>query len=259
MLLAVDIGNTNIRFGIFEGNADLMTCSFAIASSPVRTTDEYYFIIKQMLSEFSGIFPDRSVISSVVPSITDRIAAAVSKLCNKEPFMIGSGTRTGFPINIDIQSQLGADIVSNTAYAFELANPPFIIVDLGTATTVTAVDSERRLLGTAIIPGAAVSLNALSSECALLTDVSLKRPKSIIGKNSQDSICCGSFLSHVYAIDGFVREIRNMLCNSSKECVLLGTGGLADVILPSCENRFFIINDMTLRGAAQLFYNNTAR
>jgi len=257
LLLAFDIGNTNIKVGVFNDSCENMICSFAISSATIRTSDEYYLLIKQMLSEYS-VFDklNASVISSVVPSITESISNAVSKICNRRPFIIGSGTRTGFPIRIDVQTQLGADIVSNTAASFLTCKPPFVVVDLGTATTITAVDCNGCLIGASIIPGATVSLNALNSTAALLSDIALKKPVYLIGKNSQDSICSGVYYSNVFAIDGFIDSLAKELCKNGETLDLIGTGGLCDVILPECRNNFRTVNNLTLMGAAHLFYSN---
>ena len=259
MLLAVDIGNSNIKIGVFEKSYKNMVCSFAVSSRFERSSDEFYLIFKQMLTEYS-VFEklDSAVIASVVPSLTDSVSRAVFKICGRNPFIIGSGTRTGFSIKIDVQSQLGADIVSNVAAAFTVCKPPFVVVDLGTATTITAVDSNGCLIGASIIPGAAVALSALNSSAALLSDMSIKTPVSLIGKNSQDSISSGVFYSNVFAIDGFVDSYSKILCNDDEKLGIIGTGGLASVILPACRNKFNIFDSLTLMGAASLFYNNTS-
>jgi len=258
MLLCVDIGNTNINFGIFNGSADELILSFSISAHTRRTADEFSLVIKQMMRESLGdVLPDSFCISSVVPTLTQDVSYACKKICGCEPFVISSGTKTGFPIKIDVQSQLGADIVSNTAAAFRFVEPPFAVIDVGTATTVTAVDSKGQLIGTAIAPGANISFEALRDSCALLTDISFTMPESVIGKNSQDSIRSGIFYGHIYMIDGFIRQIRSELCGDGEKLSLIGTGGLSEKILPYCRNKFEIIPDLTLKGAAALYYHNT--
>lgn len=258
MLLCIDIGNTNISFGVFDGSVENMICRFSVSANTRRTPDEYFLIIKQMLCAYcDSVVPDSFCISSVVPSLTDDISAACKRICNADPFIITTGTRTGFPIKIDAASQLGADIVSNTAAAFNIVESPFAVVDVGTATTVTVVDSDGRLIGTVIAPGISISLDALNSSCALLTDISLSCPDAVIGKNSQDSIKSGVFHGHVYMIDGFIRQIREDMCKNGDKLGLIGTGGAASTVLPHCRNKFRIVQDLTLKGAAALFYHNT--
>ena len=258
MLICVDIGNTNTKFGVFDGSPDALVCSFSISTTNKRTSDEYALLIKQLLLDNSVCaMPDCFCISSVVPSVTSDISAALYKICNNDPFIISTGTRTGYPIRIDVQSQLGADIVSNTAAALNIVKPPFVVVDVGTATTVTAVDSDGALIGTVIAPGASISVDALNNSAALLTEIPFNKPDTVIGKNSQDSIRSGAFYGHVYMIDGFVRQIREEICKNGEKLGLVGTGGLASKLLPSCRNKFIIDPYLTLKGAASLFYLNT--
>ena len=133
MLLVIDIGNTNIKLGVFDSSQSIALFTFAVSSSPRRTPDEYAWLIKSILRDNSLDRIDAVVISSVVPSLCKALSDAAVRICGYEPFIIGSGTHTGFPIKIDIQAQLGADIVSNAAAAFSVCEPPFVIVDVGTA------------------------------------------------------------------------------------------------------------------------------
>lgn len=257
MLLCIDIGNTNIKFGMFDGNCDNLVYSFAISSLTQRTPDEFLFIINQMLSQNSLDLPHSCCVSSVVPSITASLSVACEMLCGRPPFIIGAGTRTGFPIKIDIQSQLGSDIVSNASAAFNFAKPPLAVVDVGTATTITVVNKDGHLIGTVIAPGAFISLDALNTSCALLTDVSFGCSSQIIGKNSQDCIKSGAFWGHVYMIDGFIDHIASELSITPGELTLIGTGGMAASVLTHCKHDFTVLPHLTLKGAASLFYHNT--
>lgn len=256
MLLAADIGNTSIKFGIFDGSADALLLRFSLSATSARTADEYLLAIKSFLRD-AGIsnMPDTSVVASVVPHLTTPVADAMMAISGRKPFIIGAGTRTGFPIKIDVHSQLGADIAANAAAAFKLCTPPFAVIDMGTATTITCVDRTGALVGTVIAPGALVSLRALLSGAALLTDVPLTAPDRIIGKNTYDSIRSGAYLGSVYMIDGFIRNIRENLCRGDEKLSLIGTGGLSD-ILTHCKNKLQIEPDLTLKGAAELFYLN---
>ena len=257
MILTIDIGNTNIKFGVFDGSEDKMCCRFQISSSAVRTCDEYILLIKSFIREQSvdGAFTG-SVISSVVPSLTVPVSDAFSKITGRKPFIIGSGTKTGFPINIDVQSELGSDIVSNVSAALSKFSAPLAVVDMGTATTIAAVNSNGVLTGAVIAPGCGISLAALSENAALLFDVNAVRPKDIIGKNSAESICSGIYYGTVFMIDGFIREIRSKLCShDNMKLSLVATGGNSD-ILDSCRNKFCKDPDLTLKGAARLYYKN---
>lgn len=256
MLLAIDIGNTNIKLAVFKMNEIQPLLRFAVSTVCKRTSDEYTLLFRQILHENFFDTPSAAVITSVVPSITPDIIKAAVSITGKQPFIIGTGTHTGFQIKIDILSQLGADIVANTAAATNFVKAPFAIVDVGTATTFTAVNSEGHLIGTIIAPGATVSLDALSSVGAQLTDVSFGKPRSIIGKNSRDSIMSGAFNGHVCMIDGLIAKIKKELCPCGETLSLVGTGGLSESILPECRDKFSIFPDLTLAGAALLYYNN---
>lgn len=258
MLLAVDIGNSSVNFGIFKQNAPTVPiCTFSISTVINRTSDEYELLLHQLISSkgFDGLV-SASVVSSVVPSVTNPISCAVESITGKHPFIIGSGTRTGIKIKIDNPSELGADIVSNAAAAVSIyGNTPMIIADLGTATTLTAINAEREILGTVIIPGAKVSLDALSNSAELLYNVYLEKPAQIIGKNSSESILSGVINGNVYMIDGFVRNLKEILCKNNENLTLIATGGLSHSIIPHCRNKFTIIDNLTIIGASLLFCN----
>jgi len=259
MLLAVDIGNSSIKFGVFDiDNISTIKCRFSIASSVSRTADEYELLIRQFLSAHSLCEVHHCIISSVAPSITNSIYHAARNVCSESPFIIGSGTRTGFKIRIDDPGELGADIVSNAVAALSVVNGPLVIADLGTATTLTAINKNSELIGSVIIPGAGLSLNALSDTAELLNKVSFKRPKNIIGTNSADSITSGVINGNIYMIDGFIRNLREQLCDDGARLNLIATGGYCNAIIPYCRNKFKIVDDLTLIGAALLFKMNRA-
>lgn len=137
MIIAADIGNTNIKFGVFDGSADNMLYGFTVSASSVRSSDEYRLLINYFLKEkFTEVTFDGSVISSVVPALNVPVAEALTVICGRKPFFVGSGTKTGFPIKIDVVSEIGSDIVSNVARAHGLLSPPFAVVDMGTAITL---------------------------------------------------------------------------------------------------------------------------
>lgn len=258
MIIAADIGNTNVKFGLFDGSADSLCATVHISALCERTSDEYFLLIKTFLRDnginSSGL--NGSVICSVVPSLTATVARSFEKLCGRPPFIIGAGTKTGFKLNIDTQSELGADIVSNVSEALSRCKSPAVIVDMGTAITLAAVDDDGVLAGTVICPGIGISIKALSDRAALLFDVGIKKPKAVVGKNSADSIYSGSYYGTVYMIDGFIRQIRSELCGDGGKLSLISTGGDSS-LLNDCRNKFENVPELTLRGAARLYYKNT--
>lgn len=257
MLLSVDIGNSSIKFGVFDINdVSVIKHRFSISSNVSRTADEYELLIRQFLLINNSPNINHCVISSVAPSITNSIYKAAHNICSKAPFVIGNGTRTGFVIRIDDPAELGADIVSNAAASLNISEGPIVIADLGTATTLTVINKNNELIGSVIIPGAGLSLNALSDTAELLNKVSFKRPDKLIGTNSADSITSGVINGNIFMIDGFIRNLREQLCDEDIKLNLIATGGYCNAIIPHCRNKFKIVDDLTLIGAALLYKKN---
>lgn len=234
MLLAVDIGNTSIDFGIFDELGNLKMKS-KISSVRSKTADEYAATLNGIfaVNGFSAKEITGSIVSSVVPSLTSAVKQAVRKLTGIAPLEVGPGIRTGLNIKIDVQTQLGADIVANSVAVVSAHRCPVIMIDVGTATTFTVIDGEGVLEGVIIAPGLRVSLDALAESAAELTDVSLSPPKRFVGKNTRDSVCSGALYGHAFMIDGFVERIR--LTQGFAEAEVIITGGLAETVLPLCS------------------------
>ena len=287
MILAIDIGNSSISCGIFENQpaADLAVtdmeclCRFKIAAKHL-SADEYMLLFYQFLTMYR-ISPaetcsilehdhdtktaanetrilDACVVASVVPELTETIARVARQLTGRKPLLIGQGVRTGFGIKIRNPEQLGADIVANIAGAFLYTEPPFVVLDVGTATTITYVDCNKDVAGTIIIPGLAVSMAALTDSAALLSNVSLEKPQELLGKTTSESIRSGVIGGHTLMIDGFLRNIREQYAaeNGEKKIGLIASGGLAEAILPCCRNKFQYVADLTLQGAVSLYLKN---
>lgn len=278
MILAIDIGNSSVSCGVFANAAgtdltadDACLCRFKIAAKHL-SEDEYMLLIGQFLSlhgigfrlsngQTASTIPssrtlDACVIASVVPSLTDTIARAAKRLTCVQPLLIGHGVRTGFGIKIQNPEQLGADIVANVAGAFLYVEPPFVVLDVGTATTITYVSPQKEILGTIIMPGIAVSMSALTDSAALLSTVSLEKPQELLGRSTSESIRSGVIGGHALMIDGFLRNIRETYPCDDKKLSLIATGGLAVSILPYCRNKFLQVTDLTLRGAVSLHVKN---
>ena len=284
MVLAVDIGNSSISCGVFQRPDTLSlhqqepkcVCRFKIASKQL-SADEYLLLFSQFL-HFHRIRPadsffdfndtlippktDRTlhscVIASVVPSLTDMITKICRTLTGSQPMLISPGIRTGFGIKIRNPEQLGADIVANIAGAFLFAEAPFVVLDVGTATTITFVNVNKELTGTIIIPGLSVSMAALTDSAALLSPAGLEHPQELLGKTTNEAIRSGVVGGHAIMIDGFLRNIReqyNAEINDQK-LQLIATGGLANAVLPYCRNKFCYTEDLTLLGALHLLLKN---
>lgn len=262
MLLAIDIGNSSTSIGVFDisdKKAPKILFDFKLTSRD-SSADEYTILIKDFLSrnldEPSQV--DCAVISSVVPSLTDKFIRVVSNICKTQPFIISSGIRTGFGIKIKNPEQLGTDIVSNVAAALNTYDAPLIVLDMGTATTITVVDGNKNVLGTIIIPGVKIALDALYSSAAQIGDIVLDSAPELIGRDTKSSICSGIINGNSLMIDGFLRNIREELDikNSGEKLNLIATGGLSELILPHLRNKFLFDKNLTLRGLAVLYCNN---
>ncbi len=269
MLIAFDIGNSSVSIGIFNiipnSRPDLVY-SFKISNKPY-SADEYAIYIKDILArqgfnlsnkstEAPGI--TRAVISSVVPNLTCIISDAAEQISGNKPLIITSGIRTGFGIKIKNPEQLGADIVCNVAAALQISAPPVAILDMGTASTITVVDHASNVIGSVIMPGLAVSMNALANSAALLRDVSLVRGDALIGKNTEEAVNSGVINGTIYMVDGFIRNIRESVIDKASDCklALIATGGLSMNIVPYTRNKFIFSENLTLLGAALLYTKN---
>ena len=262
MLLAFDIGNSGISFALIDTVAEPIRIALQsrIASVPFRSSDEYIVLIRDILALY-GVSADcitDCAISSVVPQLTDVISVTATHFSKRSPLIVGPGVRTGLNIRVDSQTQLGADIVSNAVAAQVLTEAPTVIVDVGTATTITAIDAARTLIGTVICPGLQIAANALSESASLLGASDLTAPPLIIGKNTRDAVNSGVINGHIFMVDGFVREFRSLLLDETtdKKLSLIATGGLTELVLPHCRNKFRIEPALTLLGIAEIFRRN---
>lgn len=282
MLLSVDIGNSSVSFGVFTasnvGSVGVeMVHNFQIATRPM-TADEYAMLIcdflriKHLTPSSTSVFYDSSrddagcacvdcaAVASVVPSLTETLCQAVSMITGEKPFVVASGIKTGLGIRIKNPAQLGADIVANAACAARMFEAPIIVLDVGTATTLTVIDEDKNILGTVIMPGLAVSLAALSGSAAQLSDIPLVSPGFLIGRDSAESVQSGVVNGHAIMIDGFIRNIREQYPELTKnnKFSLVSTGGLSSVVLPHMRNKFVDYPTLTLSGIAHLYFRNHA-
>ena len=253
MLLTADIGNTNIKFGIFNDNELIRTLT--ISCNKAKTADEYgvelYSLIRVMgihRDDFSGC-----IISSVVPIVTTRIDDAVRDILGVEPIIVGPGVKTGLNIRIDDPSTLGADLVCACVAANRIGKAPMIVISMGTATVWCVIDRSGSMIGCPIAPGVSVSLEALTKNTALLQGVAFKAPSSVIGKNTDKSIRAGIIWGTACMIDGMIDKIENEL---GEECRILATGGLAHRIINYCEHDIEIRENLILEGLRLIYERN---
>lgn len=260
MLLAIDVGNSNISVGVCRctgARVPEIVCHFKFGAHNYAP-DELCATIDGFLRRFVTDVPDAAVVSSVVPQLTAAVCAAAESLCGAKPLVISNGIRTGFGIRVKNPEQLGTDIVSNVAAALTLADAPLIVLDMGTATTMTVVSAEKTILGTIIIPGLQTSMQALYSSAAQLGDIPLDSKPELIGRDTRASISSGVLNGNALMIDGFVRSIRETLDTkaSGTSLSLLATGGSFPLVEPLLRNKFTYSDTLTLLGEAVLYTQN---
>ena len=253
MLLAIDIGNTNLVIGCFRDDKILFKAR--IATDRTRTSDQYGVEIKNMLEAY-GV--DRSdikdcIISSVVPPVFNSLRTGVIKIIGKQPMVVGPGLKTGLNIHVDVPSQVGSDRIVIAVAALAEYKAPLLLMDLGTATTIEAVEPENVYMGGVIIPGVRVSLDALTSRAAQLPGISLDQPKKVIGKNTVDCMRSGMMYGTAAMIDGLIERMEEEL---GHRCTLIATGGLAQFITPLCKRKIILEKDLLLKGLNVIYKRN---
>lgn len=253
MLLTVDIGNSHITLGVFDGEELCFTAR--MATDTKRTRDLYAVDIRGIM-ELYGADTTRisgSIICSVVPEITDAIAKAIKKVVGIDSMILGPGIKTGVNIKIDNPAQLGADLVAGAAGALRLYSTPAIIFDLGTATTISVLDQNGDFLGGSICAGVAITLDALATKTSLLPHVNIEKPKSPIGTNTVASMQSGLVYGTAAMMDGMADRIEAEL---GKKAVLIATGGLAATVLPACRREYIYNDNLLLEGMRFIFEKN---
>ncbi len=258
MILAIDIGNTNIVIGCIErkGKDDDILFEARLATDHVNTSDQYSIELMNVLQLYK-VDPDKidgTIISSVVPPVYNAIRSAVIKVTGKTPLVVGPGIKTGLNIRMDDPTQVGADLIVAAVAALKEYAAPMIIVDMGTAITLSVIGENNTFLGGCIFPGVRVSMDALTSRAAQLPGISLDKPKQVIGKNSIDSMRSGIMYGTAAMIDGIVERMEEEAGHSFH---LLATGGIAPHIIPLCKREFQHDKNLLLKGLAILYRNNT--
>ena len=253
MLLAIDIGNTNLVIGCIENDQILFKAR--IATDRLRTSDQYGVEIKNMLEAYGVQIKDIDdcIISSVVPPVFNSVKTGVIKIIGKQPMVVGPGLKTGLNIQVDVPSQVGSDRIVIAVAALAEYKAPLILMDLGTATTIEVVEPENTYLGGVIIPGVKISLDALTSRAAQLPGISLDKPKTVIGKNTIDCMRSGMIYGTAAMIDGLIDRMEEELGHPS---TLVATGGMAQFITPLCKHDIILEKDLLLKGLNIIYKKN---
>ncbi len=253
MIFAVDMGNTNIVLGCIENRR--LIFEERLATDTGRTALEYAIAIKNLF-EIYDMQPaniEGSIISSVVPQLTDTLAEAVVKVCGKRPMIIGPGIKSGLDIVIDNPAQLGADLITGAVAAIAEYELPVTVIDMGTATTFSYVNEKKQFLGGVILPGMVTALNSLVSGTSQLIRISLEHPKKVIGSNTIDSMKSGAIYGSAAMIDGMIERIEE---EKGKNMTVIATGGLARLVVPYCKKKIIVDEALLIKGLEIIYEKN---
>ncbi len=239
MILAIDIGNTNIVIGCIDGEK---VCFVERASTNLAKTELEYVVEFRTLFELYHIGMEDitgSIISSVVPPLNNIIKSGLEKMFHQAPMVVGPGVKTGLNILMDNPAQLGSDLVVNAVAGLHYYGAPIIMIDMGTATTISVVDEKKNY--------------SLVNRTSQLPRISLEPPKKVIGRNTIDCMKSGIVMGQAACLDGMIERIYDEL---GYEAPVVATGGLAGSIVPYCKKKIICDNELTLKGLGLIYHKN---
>ncbi|MDY6023390.1 MAG: type III pantothenate kinase [Candidatus Borkfalkiaceae bacterium] len=251
MLLTIDIGNTNIKYGIYKGKE--LVASFRVSSRISRTADEYGSVLVNLLDD-RGIKKadvDGIIISSVIPPLNYTICHMCEYFFGITPLMVGPGIKTGLNVKTDNPKEVGADIIVNSVSAFGKYGGPTVVIDFGTATTFDIIDENCSLLGVVIAPGIKTSLEGLVNNTAQLPMIELDAPESVIGKNTKSSMQAGIIFGFAGLVDNIINKIKRKL--NKTDLTVVATGGLGEIIAKEVKSITKVDRTLTLDGLRSIY------
>ena len=253
MIFVIDIGNSNIGVGGIDDEKIHFTGR--LSTDRKKTDLEYAIGINNILHIF-GISKDQidgCIISSVVPQITHTVRRATEQLFGRETLVLRSGVKTGLNICMDNPAEMGADRVADAVAATNEYPLPLVIVDMGTATTLSVVDRQKRVIGGAIFPGVKIALDALTEHASKLSGISLEIPKNVIGRNTVDCMRSGILYGNASVIDGIVERMEEEM---GEKLTVIATGGNSHAIVPYCKHEVIRDENLLLKGLKLIYDRN---
>ena len=253
MLLAIDVGNTNIVYGLFDG--ERLVHKFRVESARGRTADEYAVVLRSLL-DMHGIDPgsvDAAIIACVVPSLIEPMMHLVRSAFGRDALLVGPGIRSGMAILIENPREVGADRIADAVAGFDRARGGVVVVDFGTSTNFDVVTPKGEYLGGVLAPGLQISADALFTRAAKLPRVEIAKPPKVVGRNTVHAMQSGIVYGYVGLVDGIVERIQGEL---GYPCSVIGTGGLASLIAPLSRTITAVDDELTLIGLRILYDRN---
>ncbi|ANA80243.1 putative transcriptional acitvator, Baf family protein [Paenibacillus vortex V453] len=254
MILVVDVGNTNIVLGVYQGKKLLH--DFRISTARQSTVDEYGVLIHNLfqmsnilVSQIEGV-----IVSSVVPPLVGVVEEMCNKYIGKAPLIVGPGIKTGLNLRYENPREVGADRIVNAVAAVEQYGGPLIVVDFGTATTFDCIDRDGNYLGGAIVPGIGIATEALVQRASKLPRIELEKPKKVIGRNTVHAMQAGIVYGYAGQVDGLVKRIKAEMGTDNVK--VIATGGLAELIASETESIEEIAPLLTLEGLRIIYERN---
>jgi type III pantothenate kinase len=253
VLIALDIGNTEIVAGVYEGSA--LRNHWRVSTERRKTADEYGILFLSLM-DHGGLDPDlldSAIIASVVPPLTQTLEDACSRYLRVQPIVVGPGVKTGISVKYENPKEVGADRIVNAVAAYDRYGAPAIVVDFGTATTYDAISRDGEYLGGAIAPGIGISLEALFQRAAKLPRIELVKPPSVVGRNTVSSMQSGIVFGFAGQVDEIVRRMREEI---GGDAFVVATGGLAELIAPETSTIQKVDRLLTLWGLRVIHQRN---
>lgn len=254
MILTIDVGNTHTVLGGFL--EDEISFVSEISTQGPKTSDELAIRISDSLrlyeiskTEITGV-----IVASVVPQLNETLNKAIKTVFGLEPIFVGPGVKSGIDIRCDIPSSVGADLIAACVAVHYLYGSPALIIDIGTATKMTVINEKGAFAGTSIIPGVLMGLNALATETAQLSQISLDVPRKVIAQNTADCMRSGVLFGNASLIDGMIDRVFDEFSSSMK---VYATGGMASAIIPLCKHEIIMDEHLILKGLNVIYKKNT--
>lgn len=255
MLLAVDVGNSTIDVGLFNEKKQLLF-SASLESDRRKTVDQFSVDLMNLFALYHFEWKDvtHSILCSVVPGLNPVIEESLTRLVGRRPMVVGAGVTTGLNIRVTLERQVGADIIADAVGALEKFKPPIICIDMGTATTINVISENGTYEGGLFLPGVHAALDSMSHHTALLPNISLRPPKGLVGKDSEECMLSGVVYGNAAMLDGLIDRLCEMF--PGEDVSVVATGGNASLIVRYCRNFITYEPNLLMEGLWHIYQKN---